>query len=358
MDRVASNVRVPGASNVRVPGKGKGRKTNAVDRKSDTSSSSSGSGSVISTTNINNNTQKKLCSCLGTRHGHITNCTNCGYIICRFEVTEQQSTSSVGELISCPNCNEMCTPPYSAQQVEAQKFDETTVKAYKQKDTLLQYDKEHAKRTIVRDAQADYYVSSAWLTDEERKEMELKERQRLEMKKHARRNKKINIRFDIAGRKIVEAHPYDEQEEDSSEITVCRPELDEVDIGSCNNVGTSGITEDEISFDVSPVFENCELMMRTSKAAEVYRHMRKRYVKQVIFISCTKILSNFLEYNLVGNKILRQICKFHPVNKYEGKFNMTECKSINCNKYNHHALHLFSILEIETKLFLEYGHNS
>lgn len=239
-------------------------------------SSSIGQQTLVPSSTSAANVSKQVCNCLGTRHGHVTNCTHCGYILCRYEVNQQQTTTSDDSIITCPNCCSICTLPYNAQQIESQRLDESTIKAYRQKDTLLQYDKEHAKRTVVHDAQADYYVSSAWLTEDERKELELKERQRLEMKKLARRHKKINIRFDVAGRKIVEANPYEEQPDDEN-VVVCATGLDEVDIASSSIYDDDdAVTDNSTTGEFIPIFENTELMMRTSKAAEVYRHMRKR----------------------------------------------------------------------------------
>jgi hypothetical protein len=40
---------------------------------------------------------------------------------------------------------------------------------------LIRFDKENAKRTQVYDAQTDYYESSNWLSEEEKKTMDAKE---------------------------------------------------------------------------------------------------------------------------------------------------------------------------------------
>lgn len=219
--------------------------------------------------------KKIVCFCLGTRHPCVTNCTLCGYILCELEVQHNhpsfaslQGTARAEAFFSCPKCDHLCTPPMDAKAIETQGCDQSTIKAYRQKDMLLQFDREHAKRTVVHDAQGDYYVSSAWLSEEERKEMELKERKRLEMKKRALRQRKINIRFDIAGRKVFEAEE-EEEEEETDGAHVCKAELDELDTGSVFDgaLGNEGI---------GMPFENSELMLSTSKAAEVYRHMRKR----------------------------------------------------------------------------------
>eukprot|EP01031_Cornospumella_fuschlensis_P037296 gene37296-45282_t len=51
--------------------------------------------------------------------------------------------------------------------------------AYEQRDRLLSFDREHAKRTQVRDAQADYYVTNAWSSQEEREQADEEDKKRM-----------------------------------------------------------------------------------------------------------------------------------------------------------------------------------
>ena len=227
------------------------------------------------------------CGCLGTRHGSVTNCLHCGYILCMFEVRQQKPEAKPETLGTdmemiylCPMCNTTCTNPFSSQQARTQGFDESTVKAYAQKDKLLQFDRERTKRTHVHDAQGDYYVSSPWMTEDERKEMELKERKRLEMKKLANQKRKVNIRFDIAGRKIFDVLPEEELDaEDNTNnmtsSTVCSPNLDQVDDQSYPELDGNGFVSDHKDEWNPTMVENSELMLSTSKAAEIYRQMRR-----------------------------------------------------------------------------------
>lgn len=60
------------------------------------------------------------------------------------------------------------------------------------------FDKENAKRTHVHDAQADYYETSTWLTEDERREIDEKEKKRRE--KYSPSNRKLFIAVDVAGR--------------------------------------------------------------------------------------------------------------------------------------------------------------
>ena len=90
----------------------------------------------------------------------------------------------------------------TAEMAAAANFDSASVRAYTQKDKLLLFDREHAKRTHVHDAQADYYESSAWLTAEEKKQIDDKLRRKKELRERRPATKRITL--DLAGRKIVE----------------------------------------------------------------------------------------------------------------------------------------------------------
>ncbi len=218
-----------------------------------------GKGGVGDNLQLKTSSVRQICSCLGNRHDEVTNCTHCGYIICAFEFSPENRELDLE--CHCPICGTICT----LVAMISSPCDERTLTAYRQKEILLQYDQEHAKRTIVHDAQADYYISSAWLTDEERKLGELKERKRLESKNLSLRNKRVNIRFDIAGRKVVEA------------------ELDDHSDVESNMDGQSDVVNADINSDVdktdafSSNLGNIDLILRSSKAAEVYRYIRKRY---------------------------------------------------------------------------------
>eukprot|EP01035_Chromulina_nebulosa_P017213 gene17213-22735_t len=78
---------------------------------------------------------------------------------------------------------------------------ESTIKAYQMKDKLLVFDKEHAKRTQVFDSQADYYESSTWLTNEEKKAIDEKQKKRLD--KYKPSNRKINVAIDIDNKLVL-----------------------------------------------------------------------------------------------------------------------------------------------------------
>jgi hypothetical protein len=100
------------------------------------------------------------------------------------------------ENLSCKFCGSECCLPQTAEQMRANGADATTIKAYELKDRLLLFDREHAQRTRVYDAQGDYYSSSTWLTDKEREDIERKEQQKIEGKQKATEGRKISLNVD------------------------------------------------------------------------------------------------------------------------------------------------------------------
>jgi len=152
----------------------------------------------------------------------------------------------------CGFCGSALKLPMTADMAALAKLDALTVKAYAQKDKLLLFDREHAKRTHVHDAQADYYDSSAWLTPEEKQLIDDKLRKKKEARE--RRPTTKHITFDLAGRKITE---YIGDANDANS-----PKEDRLASG------------DELLIDVS-TYQNTELESRRSKAGEVYRQMKQ-----------------------------------------------------------------------------------
>lgn len=254
------------------------------------------SGLVAPTTN-------DLCGCMAVRHKFRTSCTRCAWIACEQYAPDQ-----------CMKCNEPLTPPMTAEDAILAGYDEGTINAYKMLDKLLQFDKENVQRTHVHDAQGDYYETGTWLTEEEKADIERREKLRQEAKTN-RIRRKVNINFDIAGRRVLDFVNEEEDavpEEGVSKLTICSPFadndggcpawMDDGDEAEYQTTGTayasalrSHVDEDTIaayaatadpSADKSggsdgglevPVYENTELERNRGKAAEVYRTMKKRY---------------------------------------------------------------------------------
>jgi hypothetical protein len=277
--------------------------------------------------------RKNICYCLATKHDFVTNCMNCGYILCSTDAnkTTQNSPLMDNDLqyLPCPFCQNKCYLPISLSSSTAgpsssssssnysQKlqnhllFDEDRRKAYELKDRLLVYDREYAQRTVVYDAQGDYYnhAGAQWLSEEEKKRLIAKEERRMERNKNNTRGKgahRVNINFDVMGRRIVEVNDPeldDDEDEDEDGIEthgtkrenqekarerVCAAILDERDDfpHPSQQGGHSGInhqqeeegqrTEQEgSSRSISEVASN-DLAYKNSKAGEVYRQLKSR----------------------------------------------------------------------------------
>lgn len=243
------------------------------------------------------------CGCMAVRHKFRTSCKACAWIAC------DQYLLNV-----CLKCNQQLHMPMSAEDAALAGCDENTINAYKMLDKLLQFDKENAQRTHVHDAQADYYETGTWLTEEEKSDIDRREKLRLEAK-NSRVRRKVNINFDIAGRRVVD---FVDEEEDASagkgdsNITICSPFADSdgrpswmYNEDGAQYAGTSSVYAQAVksnlegqvegekgedttpapsleALDVTiPVFENIELERNRGRAAEVYRSMKKRCVLYV-----------------------------------------------------------------------------
>ena len=97
-------------------------------------------GSIIS------QKKKRRCGCMATRHPMIASCINCGRITCEME-------TSIEDVGACLFCGAFLQLTISSDDAVALNLNDKTVAAYRQKDKLLQFDKENAKRTQVHDAQ-------------------------------------------------------------------------------------------------------------------------------------------------------------------------------------------------------------
>ncbi|XP_020278553.1 activating signal cointegrator 1 [Pseudomyrmex gracilis] len=155
------------------------------------------------------------CNCEAKEHQLVNNCLNCGRIVCQQE--------GAGP---CYFCNELvCTPEEQAiLQSNSKKADrlfkklmEKKPKGYeeslKQRDKLLEFDRNSARRTKVIDDESDYYQSSnIWLSTGEREKLQKQEADR-HAAKHASRLDR-NIKIDFMGRTIEETQLSFDQSDD------------------------------------------------------------------------------------------------------------------------------------------------
>ena len=195
----------------------------------------------------------KQCRCMAKRHNFFTSCVSCGFIVCE---DDEDSKASM----NCPFCSTALLLPMTAEEAQYLIGDEA-VAAYKMKDKLLVFDKENAKRTHVFDAQADWYESANWLGEDEKKRIDDKERRRREARKNRGRKNKINITFDLAGRKTIEYVEDEEEEENAAAEEEFEPDPEEDD-------------------EEGRAYENAGLQEQRGKAGEVYRLMKQRWEQQ------------------------------------------------------------------------------
>ncbi len=193
------------------------------------------------------------CGCMGTRHACVGSCTLCGMIVC-----EEEAKCAFD--VACLNCGKRnsCYPSLQAKDLSTSSLGGKQVtagnisgyqKAYSNKDKLLQFDRENTKRTHVHDAQADYYESTAWLTDEERAKIDAKRQKARDTKLPS--NRRYQMSLDIAGRrKIVTKTSL--VEEEASE-------------------GEEGEAEDEEKGEGPPLSLNAGLEGSQEKAGCIYR---------------------------------------------------------------------------------------
>jgi hypothetical protein len=110
------------------------------------SSNRNGKPKKVNSSEKSSDTKRQICGCFATHHEYCTSCMSCGRIHC-----------SIEGFGACLFCGSDLFPPLSAEIVcdalGYQENNEIVRGAYLQKDKLLQFDKEHAKRTQVHDAQ-------------------------------------------------------------------------------------------------------------------------------------------------------------------------------------------------------------
>ncbi len=152
---------------------------------------------------------RHICECAAQKHKLISNCLNCGKIVC------QQEGS--GPCLFCGNL--VCT---GEEQEILSRNSRTSEKLYRKlmdkgkevdmkgleeakalKDKLVGFDRTSARRTKVIDDQADYFsAESKWLSKQQRKEAQKKEDTMMDKKHQSRRDRKYVL--DFAGREVRE----------------------------------------------------------------------------------------------------------------------------------------------------------
>ncbi|KAK0175370.1 hypothetical protein PV327_009124 [Microctonus hyperodae] len=159
------------------------------------------------------NKNRLRCDCEAKSHSLVNNCLNCGRIVCIQEGSGP--CFHCGELVCTPDqqsilCSNTKQSDTLYNKLMEQKPGQGRKAALLQRDKLLEYDRDSAKRTHVIDDECDYYQSSdsVWLSENERKEIQKHEEQVRNEKYGSRLTKKVTL--DIYGRQIIE-EPDDEK---------------------------------------------------------------------------------------------------------------------------------------------------
>ncbi|OAF72200.1 hypothetical protein A3Q56_00016 [Intoshia linei] len=133
------------------------------------------------------------CNCQSSKHRLISNCLNCGRIVCELEgsgpclfcgklVTTQKEKKIIelGTKKAITLKKTLLNKHFTKEAIELQKrYD----KAVEKKNILLSFDKSNTKRTVVIDDQMDYFNTnvSSWISDTARKNL-IAEEERLREK--------------------------------------------------------------------------------------------------------------------------------------------------------------------------------
>ena len=204
------------------------------------------------------------CGCFATLHKFVGSCSLCGRIMCENEVGVLPA--------SCFVCNGLVLAPMSADDAINLGYakDEKTASAYRLKDRLLVFDKEHAKRTQVFDMQADYYESATWLTAEEKESIDAREKKRREKYNKTKRITRFNI--DMTSGSVVGA--ASDSDDDANETVSCQP-----------------LTNFEYNST-----ENC-LLSHNSKAGAVYRQLKNiQEMQEKNAVTSTKLAPDRIQH--------------------------------------------------------------
>ncbi|XP_051174753.1 activating signal cointegrator 1 [Leptopilina boulardi] len=154
------------------------------------------------------------CDCEGKQHSLINNCLNCGRIVCNQEGAGP--CFFCGELVCSPEQQQILAGnSRHADNLYNQLMDKKP-KGYeesvKQRNRLLEFDRNSAQRTKVIDDESDYYQSnSVWLSKTEKERLKKREDEIQAQKHKSRLDRKVTL--DFAGREIVDEDTHIEETE-------------------------------------------------------------------------------------------------------------------------------------------------
>jgi len=146
------------------------------------------------------------CDCEANRHALVNNCLNCGRIVC---IQEGAGPCFFCEDLVCSPKQQVLLQSNSKQadnlynKLMEQKPSKSLEDSLKQRDKLLEFDRNSARRTEVIDDESDYYQSnSIWLPHEQRKKFQKQEEEALARKHASRLDRTVTV--DFMGRAVVD----------------------------------------------------------------------------------------------------------------------------------------------------------
>ncbi|KAJ3386270.1 hypothetical protein HDU92_002621 [Lobulomyces angularis] len=139
-----------------------------------------------------------ICDCQASKHNLLTNCLNCGRIICQLEgVGGQPATNRKNDFIQFPELQ------------QSEEVTESLIKAQKNAEKLLDFDKNSVARTKVHDSASDFdyksQIGDKWLTFEERA-LALKKSKELERLEEENKRRRV-ISIDLKSKTISDVTP-------------------------------------------------------------------------------------------------------------------------------------------------------
>ncbi|OAD55708.1 Activating signal cointegrator 1 [Eufriesea mexicana] len=201
------------------------------------------------------------CNCEAKTHTLINNCLNCGRIVCAQEGAGpclfcEELVCSLKEQSILSSNTKQAGQLYN--KLMNQKPNKNLEESIKQRDKLLEYDRNGVQCTKVIDDECDYYQSNnVWLTTKHREKLQKLEEEINERKRMSRLNRKICATFDFTGREVIEEDPVENFDEFIEEQLQDIPK-------SLNEIITSNICSN-IEYNRPMYIESDEPEFQTSK---------------------------------------------------------------------------------------------
>ncbi|TPX32074.1 hypothetical protein SmJEL517_g04739 [Synchytrium microbalum] len=161
------------------------------------------------------------CDCLASKHGLLTNCLNCGRVICNLEgpgecftckslvVSKDQQRQQLAARVIQRRDSVDAVYEISQEQGQREAFD----RAERTKERLLEYDRNSTQRTKVHDSASDFDLDAAaqdkWSTPEQRALALRKAQQQKRAEEEKSRRRVMTI--DVVNKRVTVMQPTDDE---------------------------------------------------------------------------------------------------------------------------------------------------